>query len=419
LQIAEIQLAIFEYISDDRRSLANAARVNSAWWSLAVPHLWYHVDESILARVPGNQRQQLYANHIRTICVKSCPNDDGNVVDGGLRFPRLACLNVGLRTYIRQYERFLQPSLTEFSLFSPPSPQLGRVLANNCPRLSCVTLHYFDKELNHCRAVALLLTVFAGCPASLTSIELGCRLPDCPALRELFQCWARLPLLQELDTSYEADGAGFEAAARLLPDLPNGDVSFPSLRRLRIHLRTGRAEHLVAAAPFLTHLDLTVNMGDSFVLAALAPLTQLRELIMRYNSPAHPLTPRNVAALQRLGQLRLLCLFALPPDGDGVSGEQQHGVSFVTDADISSLAAALPHLVLLRISVGTCAANFMTGAALRSIGEHCRHLTTLALDGKWDMSCWRQSPKTPLFPRLQSLSLHDLVVRGGFDHESR
>jgi hypothetical protein len=39
LQTAEIQLAIFEHIRDDRQSLANAARVNSAWWSLAVPYL--------------------------------------------------------------------------------------------------------------------------------------------------------------------------------------------------------------------------------------------------------------------------------------------------------------------------------------------------------------------------------------------
>jgi hypothetical protein len=167
------------------------------------------------------------------------------------------------------------------------------------------------------------------------------------------------------------------------------------------------------------HLNLTVNMGDSFVLAALAPLTQLRELIMRYNSPAHPLTPRNVTALQRLGQLRVLCLFALSPDDISVSSGLQHSARYVTDADFRCLAAALPHLVQLRIRVGSQAANFMTGAALRYLGEHCRHLTTLDLDGKWAMSCWRESAKTPLFPRLESLSLHDLIDRGGFDHEAR
>jgi hypothetical protein len=64
-------------------------------------------------------------------------------------------------------------------------------------------------------------------------------------------------------------------------------------------------ERLVSDAPLLTQLYLTVNMGDNFVLATLAPLTYLRELDVRYNrTPAHPLTPRNVVALQRLGQLR-------------------------------------------------------------------------------------------------------------------
>jgi hypothetical protein len=157
-------------------------------------------------------------------------------------------------------------------------------------------------------------------------------------------------------------------------------------------------------------------MGDSFHLAALALLAQLRELIMCYNTPTHPLSPCNVAALQRLGQLHQLCFFALPPDANKVScGVQHYPPDNVTNADFSSLAVALPHLVHLSIDVGTQAANCMMGAALQSLGEHCCYLTGLDFNGEWDMTCWSESAKTQLFPRLQSLTLHDLIDRGVLD----
>ncbi len=295
-------------------------------------------------------------------------------------------------------------------MFSRPSPQLGRLLAGNCPRLGHLRLYYYDVPGDDRRAVALLRAFFLCCPTSLTSISLSCRLPACAALGELFQCWARLPLLANLEVSpHEVDGAGLEAATQL-QDIRHGVVSFQRLQRLRMRLCTGHAEHLVAAAPALTELDLTVDMGDRFVLADLAPLTQLRALDVRYNAvTAHPLTPRNVAALQLMGQLRVLGIVARPHDDENdAEGQQQHAARYVTDADFGRLAAALPHLIHLCIEVGERAVSLLTGAALRSVGEHCRSLKSLAVDGQWDMSCWRESSKTPLFPRLTSIELGDL-----------
>jgi hypothetical protein len=110
LQIAVIQLAIFGFFPDDRALLVSAIRVNYAWWSLAVPLLRSWVHETILARVTGHQRQQLYTKHIRTLVVGR-QDTDSNSVDLGLCFPRLAKLLVCINTPSHKYKRYLLPSL--------------------------------------------------------------------------------------------------------------------------------------------------------------------------------------------------------------------------------------------------------------------------------------------------------------------
>jgi hypothetical protein len=259
--------------------------------------------------------------------------------------------------------------------------------------------------------------------ASLTKLALSCNLPDCFALRALYVYWAKLPRLQHFENDRPVDGAGFKAASRVrgkLNDAPAAGISaataaiasndggaappavasvpFASLTHLRVHLRSGNFKYLARAAPSLRELDITADAGVRAKLADLAPLTALRELVVRYNGDvgACPLTPRNVAGLQQLHELRMLCIVA---GATGASDERP-----LTDDDFGCLAAALPHLEHLAIRIGA-GAPALTGAALRSLGQHCRQLQFLDISGTWDLTCWRESNVTPLFPQLTHLKL--------------
>jgi hypothetical protein len=271
-----------------------------------------------------------------------------------------------------------------------------------------------------------MLAFFQSCPTWLTEILLARPVPACPASRELFLCWARMPNLERLILAYQTDGAGLESAARL-----NGQhavatastsatyvdaagattaaaANFPSLKSLHIHLSSRYAEHLARAALSLTDLDLSIRDSECSVLASLATLTELRKLVVRYSATValNPLTPRDAAALRHLCKLRVLCVFAH-------SGHQETvaAADALTDADFSGLVVALPHLVELMITAGTSVLGRLTGASLRSVGENCRQLEMLYLSGEWDVTSWRQSVLVPLFPQLKTLQLGQVSVR--------
>jgi hypothetical protein len=159
----------------------------------------------------------------------------------------------------------------------------------------------------------------------------------------------------------------------------------------------------------LTELNITVDTGVRAELADLAPLTALRQLIVHYNGDfaVCPLTPRNVAGLQHLRELRKLCIFAAS-SRDAGGGAQR----LLTDDNFGCMSAALPHLTYLAISVGADAAA-LTGAALRSVGQHCRQLQTLEIDRDRDVTCWRDSNVTPLFPQLKGLKLARVSIEQG------
>jgi hypothetical protein len=270
----------------------------------------------------------------------------------------------------------------------------------------------------------------------MTELLLSYNSPDCSALQALFVCLAKLPHLQQLQNDIWADGANFKAAARLqgsINDAPAAAmapaaaaaaaasdygnaalllvalVPFANLRHLRIYLCLGNIKYLLQAAPLLTELNITVNTGVRAELADLAPLTALRELIVYYNSDvaACPLTPRNVAGLQHLRELRRLCIFAASGCDTGVGVHR-----LLTDNDFLRLAAALPHLTHLAILVGASAAT-LTSATLRSVSQHCRQLQTLEIDRDGDVTCWRDIKVMPLFPQLKRLKLTRVSIEQG------
>ncbi len=112
-----------------------------------------------------------------------------------------------------------------------------------------------------------------------------------------------------------------------------------------------------------------------------------------------PLTLQNVAGLACLRELRKLCVFAASSRASRASDEHS-----LTNADFGCLAAALLHLTHLAIGMGAGAPH-LTGAALRSLGQHCNQLHTLDIDDTWDDTCWHESNVVPLFLQLMKLVL--------------
>ncbi len=374
-----------------------------------------------MSNVVDRSRQQFYADCIRRICILGGTCDSGSSVDENVRFPRLTGLSLIFDPPIGQYVRYLQPHLTDISFGTRPSAQLGSILAERCPQLRSASILDYDISGDQRRTVCSLLTFFQHWPApSLTELRISCPLPHCPAPQELFVCWAELPRLQQLEMVYEAEGAGLEAASQLhgrQSGVAASAAPLASLTHLCIRLRSGDIKYFVRAAPSLTKLGLTAHAGARADLADLAPLTELRELNVLYlaDADARPLTARNVAGLRNLRQLRTLCVFAIfghQVDGDSPQPDP------LTDAEFGSLAAALPYLTNLTLYV-SAGARALTGAALRSVGEHCRGLQKLRMDGAWDVTCWRESDASPLFPELKSLELEHVTVAKTVTGETR
>ncbi len=82
----------------------------------------------------------------------------------------------------------------------------------------------------------------------------------------------------------------------------------------------------------------------------------------------------------------------------------------IVSSSCFSLVQCLPRLQDLELTVGGGALG-LTGAALRTMGEHCRHVETLDCCGVWDLSCWRDTRAMPLFPELSFFRLDEAIMK--------
>ncbi len=70
----------------------------------------------------------------------------------------------------------------------------------------------------------------------------------------------------------------------------------------------------------------------------------------------------------------------------------------------------LPSLRHFVLTLGRGALG-LTGAALQTLGQRCRHLEVLDMRGAWDLSCWRDTISEPLFPRLKFFRLDEAITK--------
>jgi hypothetical protein len=69
LFMPDVLSAVFEQLSDDRRTLFAAARVSRTWAELALNMLWRAPPESAFAGVASPARRSFYAAKVRTLVV--------------------------------------------------------------------------------------------------------------------------------------------------------------------------------------------------------------------------------------------------------------------------------------------------------------------------------------------------------------
>ncbi len=213
------------------------------------------------------------------------------------------------------------------------------------------------------------------CSLPLSSIGIYDKLPDSAAVEALCEHLAQRPQLAALVLYGLNSGAGLQAAVDIQKQT---DATFGDLRWLRIRIASRHANMIARAAPALTYLYLTLVDNDCGALTALAPLTQLDELIVHYGNGATLPSDGEMAALRHLRSLRAL------------AGSSALRPILVTDGCFASIIETLPHLKRLRLAIHGVIRN-LSGATLSSVGEQCQELERLEMLGVWDLSSWGNS----------------------------
>jgi hypothetical protein len=420
LRLPDILLCVFELLKTDKKTLCNAMGVNYSWASAASRFLWDTPPLDALLHIEDRHRRQFYANGVLSIFMPSKPTLPSSVVEG-IAFPRLWALMLPSLPPISHLKCFLQPSLAAIHLPGCLPPELGSLVTELCPRLQrvsiCSQARYGDDERakNELRA---LLGFFQRCTLPLTAVVLIGFWPDSADYRAVFQHLARRAMLAYLDiTSSGVEGANcffrlLKTAATLETDSVGPlqrergggcEVAAPfhDLRQLRINTSAQHMKHLSRAAPFLTALQLSATDGDcASVFMALTPFSTLTRLSVTFVVHVVLLTDDSMYALQQLQSLRSL----------SITGADASPAMALTDDSFGATVQCLPHLQHLDLTLGRGPLG-LTGAALRTLGQRCRHLEVLDMLGTWDLSCWRDITSMLLFPELKFFRLDEAIMQ--------
>jgi hypothetical protein len=416
LTTIDILVCVLEVLRRDRKTLCIAMRVNRIWASAASSILWKVVPVILLFRVNDARRRQFYADFIRVLWVwPNVVNAPGNLEL--VEFPRLRAISLESPTPVSRFQRYLLPSLVELAYTGLVPATLGPLLAERCPGVREVRFSVAARrgDVDGAKAeLSALRAFFTGCSLPLTTVCLDGHVPDCAESRALMEHLAHRPGLADLDTSsaWCVEGGTplflypMEAAAprrshdgnpRLAKSISGSAFPYHDLRRLEVCGAGRHIECISLGAPFLAILDVSIT-DSGCVFAALGALSGLNELNVHFGAGTK-LADSDMCALQQLPNLRAL----------SISGNEKSLTTALTDEGFSEMANCLPKLRRLRFAAGLSLR--LSGAALRSVGEHCRHLESLIMPGIWDISCWPATTQKPLFPRLTRLKLDEAIMK--------
>lgn len=387
LQLPDILLKILEYLADDPVSLRSAVLVNKTWAEEGTNVLWRNPPVAALASI-SDGRRQIYAEKVYDLSFSGDEEGFQHAAFRQLRFPRLKRLSVDFyraqdqeKLWIGQY---LQPSLEEFSLYGGDlAEDLLDFLGSRCVRLRKILIDHPINELEPDQFLAFLKAA-----RSLVSMTFLVRM-DKLITDQVFLHLAGRDNLEVLKLGKLIGGPIIKEVLEEISD------PFKHLQELAIRLESTAVSSLVLTVRSITRLALEMEDDKCEVLQTIVSLRNLRSLEVHFRHK-RVLPPAEIMALQHLKQLRKLVL---------QPWDEESPASTLTDEDFARLSSSLRDLTHLSFQV-QCN---LSGAALKSLGEHCTLLESCEMLGSYDLRLLNEA-RVPTFPELRELELGKVEV---------
>ncbi|KAB8231636.1 uncharacterized protein BDW43DRAFT_135697 [Aspergillus alliaceus] len=383
--LPEILSRIMEFLSDDRAALRSALLVNKLWAAEAMTVLWQKPPVEALASSPDDHRQ-FYARQVRELDFGGDKDGKHHSTFRSLEFPRLRRITIdfyrpddGEKLWLDQY---IQPNLEEFIFYgAEPAGDLLNLLETRCPRLRCVLIGYVWEGVSASRLIK-----FFDCCKSLRSICLPSNmerfLDD-----QMFAYFARRHDLEELEFGKTIT---YEMVEKALDGIQS---PFKYIQRLTVPAESKALKLLAPTIKSVTTLELNVEDSQFNPLPLVSSLVNLRELEIAPQWASWSAT--DFLALKGLKNLRRLEIYPIEDDLTSPN---------LTDPDFVQIFANMSELQQISFQV-QCT---LSTAAITSLGQHCRQLTSCDLLGSYYLNSWLNIER-PLFPHLRQLELGAII----------
>ncbi|KAF2860196.1 hypothetical protein K470DRAFT_264671 [Piedraia hortae CBS 480.64] len=381
---AEILIAVFNCLIDDRRSLRKAICVCQTWAEMGTNILWRKPPMRALEKLPP-QRKQYYANKIKEVSTYS----SHRATEDELLFPQLQRFTLCSVPRGHSIKQYIQPCLKELTILDKDSPaDLLKVIPSQSSDLRCLRLcsgsldAWAPDEVAEMLKQLKQLNIIEDKVGKLTGDAALLHLAQKPNLRHLI-LWHRV------------------AHNTVLQVANLSTATFPALTALKIKLDIDSVPLLPRIACDLQVLIL--DGGDTGrgthrpqVFQAIGSLTRLQELVFAMESVK--IMPNDLNHLKRLGLLKRLEFKSVHDKSDVLS---------LTDEQFASLFSCLSGLTSFTLDMQHQASTEI----FKELGRHCSKLATFQISGNLDLALLKDE-KPAIFPNLKALRLAAQMVEG-------